>query len=240
MKHVLARIVDTQPGTNRVSFPIATIDNIFPTDYYQQIRSHFPIDSSLTPINSSGRTSGDLYRHRLVALFNDDDFGRLEPEEREFWSELASWLYNPTFINGVIEHFQLVVNPRMQRIATQTGKPPVIRSDALIVSDHSGYAIGPHTDAAHRLVSFLFYLPEDNSQSQLGTSLYAPKDKDFTCEGGPHHNSAQFNRIETIEFLPNRLVVFPKTNRSFHGVEQISSNEKPRHLLINNIRLIEG
>ena len=112
------------------------------------------------------------------------------------------------------------------------------RGDALLVNDQTNYAIGPHTDAPHRLVTFLFYLPRDESMRELGTSVYRPKDPNFVCWGGPHHPADQFDLVRTVEFLPNRLLTFPKTERSFHGVEQIHRAEVNRPLLINNIRLL--
>jgi len=41
-----------------------------------------------------------------------------------------------------------------------------------------------------------------------------------------------------VEVLPNRQLAFPKTERSFHGVEAIERQGVNRPLLINNIRLL--
>jgi hypothetical protein len=72
----------------------------------------------------------------------------------------------------------------------------------------------------------------------LGTSIYKPRNSEFTCWGGPHHPFDQFERTTTVEFLPNRLLAFPKTDRSFHGVEPIEREQVRRRLLINNVRLM--
>jgi hypothetical protein len=114
-----------------------------------------------------------------------------------------------------------------------------VRGDALLVSDQTNYKIGPHTDAAHRLITFLYYLPKDNRFQQCGTGIYSPKDPSFTCKGDRHHSFEPFILEKTIPFTPNKLLIFVRTDRSFHGVETIEYEDITRRLLINNIRLVD-
>ena len=60
------------------------------------------------------------------------------------------------------------------------------------------------------------------------------------CPGGPHYPFEEFTRQETVEFLPNRLLMFVRTGKSFHGVESIELPNADRRLVINNVRLIDG
>ena len=68
--------------------------------------------------------------------------------------------------------------------------------------------------------------------------MYRPKDPSFVCWGGPHHDYDKFDNVATVEFMPNRLLAFPKTERSFHGVEPIKRPNVDRPLLINNVRVL--
>jgi hypothetical protein len=113
----------------------------------------------------------------------------------------------------------------------------VISGDALIISDRTNYGIGPHTDAPQRLLSFLFYLPEDDTLADCGTSIYRPNNPEFSCPGGPHHAFDDFRKIATVGFLPNRLLVFANNAKSFHGVETLMRENLDRRLLIYNVRL---
>jgi hypothetical protein len=124
----------------------------------------------------------------------------------------------------------------VQAIQAQEGALSV-KGDALLVRDQSKYEIGPHTDAAHRLITFLFYLPQDLRYRELGTSIYTPKQRDFESWDGVHYPHDRFDRVRTVEFLPNRLFCFPKLSTSFHGVDKIERSDVDRHLLIHNIRL---
>jgi hypothetical protein len=85
--------------------------------------------------------------------------------------------------------------------------------------DFGGYAIGPHTDGRKENMTILFYLPKDDTQEHLGTSVYTPKDRDFTCDGSKHHEFDTFNKVKTARYVPNTCFGFVRSDNSFHGVE---------------------
>jgi FkbM family methyltransferase len=232
LDHVLDRIKHSPINTD--PFPHIVVDDFFPKEYFETALRNFPSDEQMIPLSETGRTAG--YPDRLVTLFNDDHFSRLDVSRREFWGRFAGWLYSKAFIDGVIEKFWPYVAGRLHTLNTQH-KNVRLHGDALIVSDKSNYAIGPHTDALHRLVTFLFYLPETDDWRNLGTSIYKPLDPKFECDGSKHHLFDAFERVTTVDFLPNRALLFVRSNHSFHGVERISTPNPVRHLVINNIRI---
>ncbi|HVZ47058.1 MAG TPA: FkbM family methyltransferase [Ramlibacter sp.] len=238
-RHVLSHLLNRVAKTPVVNdpFPYLVVDDVFPSDYYRQMLEHFPTHESLRPISETGRVSQGLYEERLTVLFTDDEFARMTPAQQAFWRDFAAWMYTDQFTAAFVAKFGDALEPRLANILA-VDNALQIRGDALLVNDQTRYAIGPHTDAPHRLVSFLFYLPADDAMRDLGTSLYRHKDPNFVCWGGPHHPFDDFVRVKTIDFLPNRLVAFPKTERSFHGVERIEREGVNRPLLINNIRLL--
>jgi hypothetical protein len=235
MNHVLDRVQQTP--TEEQPFAHLVVDDIFPPDYYQEMLANFPRAESLRSIASTGRVNSDAYQERLVVLFSEDEFARMSFPQRAFWREFASWMHSAAFLHQFLRKFDRHLEPRIAAIVAAE-EVLRVKSDSLLVNDQTNYAIGPHTDAPHRLVSFLFYLPRDASMRELGTSLYRAKDPDFVCWGGPHHDFAGFERVRTLDFIPNRLVAFPKTERSFHGVERIERAGVNRPLLISNLRLM--
>ena len=58
------------------------------------------------------------------------------------------------------------------------------------------------------------------------TSMLYAKDRQFN-----------FELIKKVPFLPNSLLVFPRTNYSFHGVEKINENQSERNLIQLNYYL---
>jgi hypothetical protein len=218
--HVLERL-RTAPVL-REPFPHCVIDQIFPKDFYEAIIDSWPQEESWMPLSDSGRVSRGAYCARMVVLMDPAGFARLEGECGRVWRDVGAWLLGPGMRAQALEKF----NRDAEAAA----------SDALLVSDRTTYAIGPHTDAPHRAVSLLFYLPEDATFRRFGTSLYEPLEPGFRCPGGPHHAFNRFRRVKTVEFLPNRLLAFPKSDRCFHGVEPVDLPGIDRRLLIYNVR----
>lgn len=235
LQHIQDRMANAQMELD--PFPYLVVDNIFPEDYYARMLEHFPAPGQMRPLHESGRVARGAYEERHALLFEDEAFSKLSSEDAQFWRSLAQWMYSDSFANAFITRFAQALFPRVDRVL-QADSKLAVKGDALLVQDHTRYAIGPHTDAPHRLVTFLFYLPSDDAQRDLGTSIYRPKDSGFTCWGGPHHPFELFDKVKTVEFLPNRLLAFPKTERSFHGVERIDRANVQRRLLINNVRIL--
>ena len=112
---------------------------------------------------------------------------------------------------------------------------PEFYDESLLVQDITNYALGPHTDSPHKVITVLFYLPKDDLQRHLGTSIYVPKDPNFTCPGGPHYARDGFEKLYSMPFLPNSLFCFLKTHNSFHGVEPVADPDTRRWLLLYDI-----
>jgi hypothetical protein len=227
--HVLSRIASAP--VHRTPFPHCIVDGIFPADFYESIIDHWPEERSWQPLSESGRVAKGAYSQRMVVLMNDDGYARLDEATRHFWRhEVGDWLLGEEIRGVLLEKFATDLGPEFTT--------PLARSagDALIVSDRTNYAIGPHTDTPRRVVSLLFYMPEDETFARFGTSFYAPRDPSFRCPGGPHHAFGLFALCKTVEFIPNRLVIFPKTDRCFHGVQQVDLPGIERRLLIYNVR----
>lgn len=106
--------------------------------------------------------------------------------------------------------------------------------DLLLIKDYEGYQIPPHTDSTKKVISALFYLPEDSSIEHEGTAIYVPKEKGFTCNVGVHHNFDDFEKVWTAPFKPNSCLIFARTENSFHGVE-ITDSSIERNVLLYNI-----
>ena len=230
--HVIARI-QAAPIV-REPFAHCVIDRIFPADFYESIIDHWPEETSWESLAESGRVGKGAYAERKVVLMNPAGFARLEAKCRAFWErDVGDWLLGERLREALLEKFAGHLGPRFRAAAVQTA------GDALIVSDRTNYAIGPHTDAPHRVVSLLFYLPEDETFRRFGTSFYQPLDPTFRCEGGPHHPFAGFRRFSTVAFIPNRLVAFPKSDLCFHGVEAVDLPGIERRLVIYNVRRIQ-
>ncbi|NJN39800.1 MAG: hypothetical protein HC807_01585 [Gammaproteobacteria bacterium] len=211
-------------------FPHFYIHPIFPDPFYQALRKRLPDVSAYRRLDETGTVTKDTYTERFICTVE-------ELEEREstdagdsFWFDLNVWLMGASFARLVMHKFRDPITDRFglgSQIHTAT--------DARMVRDFSNYAISPHTDTPRKLVSLLFYLPPDESMLDLGTSIYAPKDPSFRCEGTGHHSFDRFNKVATMPYRPNSLFGFFKTDRAFHGVDRIAAPGVVRDLLLYNI-----
>ncbi len=213
-------------------FPHMYIENIFPLHIYEAIQNNLPESNKLEVINKKRPVTG--YNERFVLTFDEQSLSTLDEKKRFFWHGFKNRILSGNFKNFLISRFLPFISSRFQNIDQIK-----FSDELLLVQDTMNYSLGPHTDSKRKVLTFLFYLPKDNSQKDLGTSIYMPKDFNFKCEGGPHYQHEDFEKIFTFPFLPNSLFCFVKTDNSFHGVKKIDSDEK-RWLLLYDIYICQS
>ena len=171
-------------------FPHIYVEDVFHPSIYQAILSNLPPDDGYKTISEMRPVKG--YADRYVTYTTSS-----------FWKDMERFM-----LSGVIrEAFEKKFN-------LKSGGDEV-----LLIRDKAGYSIGPHTDSPHKAMSALFYLPVNGENESAGTSMYAPKEAGFTCDGTKHHDPSLFNLVKTMKYRPNSLFAFPKSDKSFHGVE---------------------
>jgi hypothetical protein len=204
--------------------------DVFPQDYYSELQRNLPDPAALMPIEQSGRARG--YPERSIMMLGGEKPAGVSETQFQFWQRLAQWIFAGRLGNLVIGKFGPVVDARMQ----DAGDVEII-DELMLVHDRTRYSLGPHTDSPAKVISLLFYLPADERRAQLGTSIYVPKERGFTCPGGTHYPFERFDRVATMPFLPNSLFGFVRTNNSFHGVEPLVEPDAGRWLLLHDLRL---
>lgn len=227
--HVLYKVANApiQP----FPYPHIYVRDVFPEDYYRELRAHLPPAEAYEDLKAMGRVSARYPDGRLVMKLTPERVQRLAGPTRNFWAGLAQWLFGE-FGALALSKFEALLNQRLGN-----SRAARFHEEALIVQDYTTYSLGPHTDQPHKALSFLFYLPPDDSLAHLGTSMYRPKDPKFTCIGGPHYGFERFDRVVTMPYLPNTLFAFLKTPGSFHGVEPIREPGIRRDLLLYDIKV---
>lgn len=217
-------------------YPHFYLENVLPADFYQALQENWPADEEMVSLADTGRVTPGAYRARRVTMFDDTSLDKLALAKQVFWEEVKTWLLGANFIHTCMAPFQQYVTERREALNNPQTR---LSSEGLIVSDGTSYAIGPHTDAPHRLMSYLFYCPPDRSQLGLGTSIYVPRDPNFVADGGKHSTFDLFHRVATMPFQPNSLFAFMRTDNSFHGVEPIQTDNVARRVLLYDIRIVD-
>lgn len=189
-------------------FPHFQVINVFPPEQYHSLVWNLTHDTVFEG-EDNGRYHGRTFAKKVRA-----------PE--------LKFMQTDEFMRQVCSIFDGHMREHCKRV-----KSGEIYSDLRLIRDCEGYQIGPHTDAKWKLISLLFYLPESYNYGNFGTSIYVPKNRGYTCEGGPHHKFDGFDEVSRANFVPNSCFGFWKTNNSFHGVEPITKDFNRDVLLYN-------
>lgn len=183
-------------------FPHLYIEDVFDKGYYEDLLATLPTDYQ--EIEKTRGTRG--YPKRFTAEMK----GAL-------WGELKEELLGGELKRALCKKFGVTREGTVE--------------DTLLIRDYEGYQISPHTDSLHKIITALFYLPEKEIEG-AGTNLYIPKDSGFTCQTGKHYPFENFTKAKEGKFKPNSVLIFARTNNSFHGVEP---NNVVRDVLLYNI-----
>jgi hypothetical protein len=221
-------------------FPHVYVRPVFPEAFYRELIARLPPTAIMKNIAEAGtlkQISDDAGTVKAMAEQPRwiTDLATIEEHEEAtgngtLWRDVSEWLLGDPFRELIMRKFSVGITERF-RAGTKLG----CEVEARLVRDFTNYSIGPHTDTPRKLVSLLFYLPKDESLRHTGTSLFVPVDPAFRCDGSYWHKFKSFRNVATMEFVPNALFAFLKTDRSFHGVEDIQDEDIERNVLLYNI-----
>ena len=197
-------------------YPHFFIPDVFPQHWFDGIRAAMPENLSYASTDPR-RTSNEAalqFRRRINLSESDIDF--LPETSKATWDCVRAALTSQEFALAVK---QLLSDHLVGRYGTTDLET---RTRVELIRDQEGYLINPHTDAPHKIITLLFYLPPDNQHMELGTSVYVPKDGTFTSEAGTQFNPVDFEEVYRAPFQSNSVFGFMKNERSFHGRQLIS------------------
>jgi len=217
------------------------VENVFPEDFYEKLILNIPNKSDYVPILETGIVGKEYSPERFIFdLLDRQLIEKLDLERINFFRSLLDIIRSKELFNSVTSQFFNTIKKRVadfseiekEQFGTSDFKFNIRTS---LIKDFTKYSLGAHTDAIHKLISFLFYLPTDDNLSKVGTTLYEPKEE---IEHHRHHSKEDtnklFKKIKTCPFIPNSVFVFPRTHNSFHGVEEVNIEQKERNLLLLN------
>lgn len=215
-------------------FEHCVVDDVLPDQLFQAIHDNWPGDDVMVSLPDTGRVN--TYKERFVMLMNVEFLGKLSEDQKFFWISVMKIVAGSEVVTALVRKFQDILIPRIEHLPEDTNLNP----EMLVVSDHSNYSITPHTDTKFRFISMLYYLSPDPKYISYGTSLYVPKDPNVRFSHNGHFPNSYFDHHSRIDYKPNRLVAFPRSDRSFHGVEPVPVANCDRRLIIVNVRAPEG
>jgi hypothetical protein len=210
----------------RKPYPLIRFRDFFPSDFYARLLQRFPDVDRFAGLNGDGT-------RREYALYDE----RSDPGSEEsgaLWGIVRRVLTSPEIASALREKLDEGFRIRSKR--SGEGWPISMHPRPVLYTDLNGYAIKPHPDTRRKVLTMQIYLPADDSQRDLGTTIYK-----ISPMGVFAWKSYGLAKDKTLPFLPNTgyafVVIHPAyslLSSSWHGREAISVPvEKPRLSILN-------
>lgn len=152
------------------------------------------------------------------------------------WNIFRNILVSVNFQLILIEKFKILLKDRI------IDKDPLnFKKDVTINRDKCNFKIDPHTDPKDKLLFGVFYMSELNLPIQpdysLGTDLYIHNFglKSWKSKPVIGYNKNDFIKVKTINYVPNKMAIFLKTDESWHGINVQIPDNYVRHTVYYSI-----
>jgi hypothetical protein len=207
-------------------YPHLVFRDFFPDDVYRRLLGSWPdIDRYVDLNGARTRKQYTLWDRRVEAG---------DPERTALWRTVSDALSAQDILDALRERLKTGLEIRAR--ASGEGWPPPMHPQPVLYADFDGYAIKPHPDTRRKVLTMMIYMPEDESQRELGTTVYKVSPMGLFA-----WKSYGLVKVKTADFLPNTgfafVVIHPAhslRHTSWHGRETIAlSNAKPRMTILN-------
>lgn len=207
-------------------YPHLSFENFFAEDVYRRLISHWPDIDRYVDLNGA--------RTRKQYTLWDRQVEAGDPERTALWRTVSDALSAPPIEAALRD--RLTKGFEMRANGSGEGWPVPMHPQPVLYADFHGYAIKPHPDTRRKVLTMMIYMPEDESQRELGTTVYK-----ISPMGVFAWKTYGLVREKTLPFLPNAgfafVVIHPAhslLHASWHGRETISlDNAKPRMTILN-------
>jgi len=213
-----------------VPFPHIYVEKVLPDEFYSELLNKLPPDNDYDIYPAP-------YEQRHYIQLSPSRTAKLTEAVSQFWKEFEAWIHSQEFLDALVVKFgkRLQVNYKYREkdlIKNAVSDESVrVSPRSLLVRDYQNFALGPHTDSESKFIVGAFYFPKDDSLRDFGTSIYTPKNPALTSWPSPHMKHEDFNLVQTFENRPNTMLVFMKTDHSWHGVERKQHSNVGRDVL---------
>ena len=216
-------------------FPHLVIQSVFDEQTYEKIQRSFFKPKEMEPLSED---HPDRFVIHLSKVKNWDKDG---DQRKSFWKGLTDSLADVTVSTALFRKFEnyAMLNPKFRELSRGNNQSLNLLPRTVLSRDMETYSLGPHKDIWDKLLTVLFYLPASSGLGHSGTSLFSPKDPKRQFEHHAHYKFSLFDELTEIPFEPNSLMMFLKTDSSYHGVKATAASPPPRDLIMHNVYLVD-
>ena len=194
-------------------FPHIFFRDFFPSDFYFEMISKWPT-TGYDPIR------GD--ETRMALRVYGDNVEKIDPSLRDAWRAVSHTLTSAEVERAIRAKLRdgLEIRARGDKVSGPDALKLVAKP--VLYLDKDGYQIKPHPDTRKKVVTMQLYCPADNSQENLGTTLYQA-----SLKGLAHPESHFLEPVKTLPFLPNVGYAFVVL-KAYHSLFKMSWHGRPK------------
>jgi hypothetical protein len=235
-RELIDHAVSSIGASDRFSLPFPHIffRDFFPKEFYAEMLRSIPTEG-FDQLNKEGT-------RKAVRLYGGN-IDKVDAGLRDLWQAVSAMLTSREVEEAIRRqlHEGLEIRAKGDKVANAEALKLV--AQPVLYRDTDGYQIKPHPDGSKKVVTMQLYCPADESQRDLGTTLYRASLKGLINVG-----SYGLEPVKTLPFLPNVGYAFvvlkayhSLLKMSWHGRPKVhTASDHPRITLLNTFYVKEG
>lgn len=191
---------------------------VFPPDIYQAMVDAMPLAADYRPL--PGRHKGNIREDGTATRVKIDLFPEytrhLPSPKRELWDLIGRALCSREVQAALMRRLAPGLERRFGRDHAQVGMYPI----PVLTRDIPGYRITPHTDTQWKGITVQFYLPRDDSHTDIGTIFH-----DRLPDGA-------MPKTRQMKFAPNTGYAFAVGDNTWHSADPVGAEVDTRDSIL--------
>jgi hypothetical protein len=209
--------IDQAKAVTRPFFHLE-FDQVFPENIYSAMLQAMPSTSDYRPMH--GRSRGNDLKdgtHTRVKIDLFPEYIRhLPPEKLAIWSIVGAALRSEPAKNAFRRRLAPGLEKRFGREFASVGMYPI----PILTRDIPGYSIAPHTDTRWKGITVHIYLPNDDSNADVGTIFHD------VLPDGSKPKAAQ------MKFARNSAYAFAVGDDTWHSADRVHDRVNTRDSIL--------
>jgi len=221
VEHLTNFVVGRVGAARQVEAPFYHLEfeRVFPEDVYAAMLAAMPVAADYRPMSGRAKdhaTSGRPPTRVKLDLF-PEYIRHLPPEKRAVWDLVGLALRSAEVQAAFERRLAPALARRFGADFASVGMYPI----PILTRDTPGYRITPHTDTVWKGITVQFYLPPDESTTNIGTIFHAR---------GP---DGSLPKMAQMQFAPNTGYAFAVGTDTWHSVDLVGPEVSTRDSILH-------
>lgn len=217
----LSNFIAASIGAARASeapFHHLSFEQVFPDDIYNAMLTAMPVASDYRPMSgrSKAHDAPDGTHTRVKIDLFPEYIRHLPPEKRAVWDIVGRALCSRPVKEAFVRRLAPGLRKRFGAGFSKVGMYPI----PILTRDIPGYLITPHTDTRWKGITVQLYLPQDNSNTHIGT-IFHEKLPDGSLP-----------KKTQMRFAPNSGYAFAVGDDSWHSADPVGPEVTTRDSIL--------